>query len=237
MLFAPPRPPVRLDMGSIVVLGRSPSCDLPIACPQASRRHAHVAGDKNGFVVADLGSTKGTYVNGERIVGRRRLQPGDRITVGDRSVTFCHVDPALAEKTDVRSDTETAAYTFPPFEDGGEALLGSLREIPAFAALQVLEMGRKTGLFEIVDDVVERRIWFRDGAPVHAVSDTLTGMAAALSVAQAREGRFRFHPGRAVNSRTIEVTVAELLLEAHRQLDEDERAPLPAPAAAATREE
>jgi len=43
MLFAPPKPPLRLDPGQEVVMGRSRSCELTLDTGQASRRHAPMA--------------------------------------------------------------------------------------------------------------------------------------------------------------------------------------------------
>ena len=49
----------------------------------ASGHHARVESGLDGTWVVDLGSTNGTYVNGERVDGRRRLHEGDRLQVGD----------------------------------------------------------------------------------------------------------------------------------------------------------
>ncbi len=48
----------------------------------ASAQHARVEARREGVWVHDLGSTNGTFVNGERIVGARRLAPGDVLRVG-----------------------------------------------------------------------------------------------------------------------------------------------------------
>ncbi|HTW10680.1 MAG TPA: DUF3662 and FHA domain-containing protein [Acidimicrobiales bacterium] len=74
---------------STVTMGRLPECELAIADSGVSRRHAEVRrGPDNSWVVADLGSTNGTKVNGLRINGTRELQNGDEITVGATSVRF-----------------------------------------------------------------------------------------------------------------------------------------------------
>jgi hypothetical protein len=72
-----------------VTLGRMPECELAVADPNVSRRHAEVKkGPDNSWLVEDLGSTNGTKVNGLRISGARRLEDGDEITVGATSVRF-----------------------------------------------------------------------------------------------------------------------------------------------------
>lgn len=54
----------------------------------ASGRHARVESGLDGTWVIDLGSTNGTYVNGERIEGRTRLHEGDLLQVGDTELRF-----------------------------------------------------------------------------------------------------------------------------------------------------
>jgi pSer/pThr/pTyr-binding forkhead associated (FHA) protein len=54
----------------------------------ASGQHARVESGLDGTWVVDLGSTNGTYVNGERLEGRRRLHEGDLVQVGDTELRF-----------------------------------------------------------------------------------------------------------------------------------------------------
>ncbi len=71
-----------------VVIGRLPECDVAVSDPNVSRRHAEVRRHGNEYVVADLGSTNGTKVNGAMVSGERRLVDGDEITVGATVVRF-----------------------------------------------------------------------------------------------------------------------------------------------------
>lgn len=72
-------------LGAITVLGRDTTADITLPDAGISRRHAEVRVTHDGphLVVSlrDLGSTNGTFVNGERI-DSRRLSDGDRVTVG-----------------------------------------------------------------------------------------------------------------------------------------------------------
>ncbi|MFL6177726.1 MAG: FhaA domain-containing protein [Ornithinibacter sp.] len=78
-------------MGAITILGRDDSADIILDDPGISRRHSELRVTTDGphFVttIRDLGSTNGTFVNGERITSEH-LQDGDRVTVGRTSVTF-----------------------------------------------------------------------------------------------------------------------------------------------------
>jgi pSer/pThr/pTyr-binding forkhead associated (FHA) protein len=62
-------------------IGRE-STDIVLDDEQASRRHARVSAQGDVALLEDLGSTNGTYVNGQPIEGPRVLRPGDRIRVG-----------------------------------------------------------------------------------------------------------------------------------------------------------
>jgi hypothetical protein len=77
--------------GSRLVLGRSRDCDLVLADPNVSRRHAELRREENGWHVVDLGSTNGVKVNGRR-VDEVALRPGDRVTIGMTDLTF-ELDP------------------------------------------------------------------------------------------------------------------------------------------------
>jgi pSer/pThr/pTyr-binding forkhead associated (FHA) protein len=68
-----------------VLIGRSRACAVRLDAADISSEHARVGCEHGRFWVEDLGSTNGTFVNsasGERVVGRRYLEPNDRIVVG-----------------------------------------------------------------------------------------------------------------------------------------------------------
>jgi FHA domain len=67
-----------------LILGREQtSADLVIPDPGISRRHARVLPQNGGVIVEDLGSSNGTYVNGERISGPVEVGAGDEVQLGD----------------------------------------------------------------------------------------------------------------------------------------------------------
>ena len=63
-------------------IGRE-GCDITIADPELSRSHARILREGEAVVIEDLGSTNGTFVNGERISGRRALAGGDEVRFGE----------------------------------------------------------------------------------------------------------------------------------------------------------
>jgi len=63
------------------VIGRRPDCNLQIPAKDVSRLHCQIAIEGGAVTLKDLGSTNGTYVNGER-VDEAVLRPGDKVRVG-----------------------------------------------------------------------------------------------------------------------------------------------------------
>ena len=137
MLFAPPGPPLRLDPEREVVIGRSRSCELTLQVGQASRRHAAVRFEDDHFRVRDLGSTNGTFLNGEPLGAECVLRPGDRIEIGGTIVTFCRVDEAMEDAMNDPGEGATILMAR-PHSGAREALRGSFEQIPSFAVLQIL---------------------------------------------------------------------------------------------------
>jgi pSer/pThr/pTyr-binding forkhead associated (FHA) protein len=77
--FQEMRFPLRLGE---TLLGRSPYCSIVLSDARVSRQHAAIRVAAEGVSIEDLGGRNGTYVNGERVVGRRWLVPGDVIQLG-----------------------------------------------------------------------------------------------------------------------------------------------------------
>lgn len=84
-LFSPYRQP--LD-GQTVTIGRASDCSIPIKDRYLSRRHAELVPRHDGWILKDLGSANGTYLNGNRVERDERLNPGDRIRLGDTEILF-----------------------------------------------------------------------------------------------------------------------------------------------------
>jgi YD repeat-containing protein len=78
----------QVRVGEQLRLGRESDNDLTLPDPGASRYHAIIQREGEGFQISDLGSAHGTRVNGERIMGPERLKDGDSILVGETRLTF-----------------------------------------------------------------------------------------------------------------------------------------------------
>ena len=72
----------RVEIDIAVTIGRGQECDIQFNDNYLSSRHARVANDNGDLTIEDLGSTNGTYVNQELVVGRVLLTRGDIVQVG-----------------------------------------------------------------------------------------------------------------------------------------------------------
>jgi hypothetical protein len=82
----------------VTLIGRDVTNEVILADAEISRRHARLTETRSGYVLEDLGSTNGTYVNEERLSGPRILIPGDEIALGNHVVlTFEEVSREEAE--------------------------------------------------------------------------------------------------------------------------------------------
>ncbi len=81
----------------VVTIGRDPDCDVPIDNLGISRKHATIEKSAQGFVLTDLKSHNGTYVQGSR-VHNHRLAETDEFYIGKYGLTFEDLDAAKPEK-------------------------------------------------------------------------------------------------------------------------------------------
>jgi serine/threonine-protein kinase len=100
---------------------------------EISRRHARVTrSDEGTFVIEDLGSTNGTFVNGTRITGAYVLSPGDELEMGDTKLTV-EAPPPIEDKVIAPTGAPPAVTTFaaiPPEFSADPAVAESEPEPP-----------------------------------------------------------------------------------------------------------
>ena len=84
-LFSPFRQPLE---GQAVSIGRASDCTIPIKDRYLSRKHAEIIANGQAWILKDLGSANGTYLNGSRVERDETLKAGDRIRLGDTEIVF-----------------------------------------------------------------------------------------------------------------------------------------------------
>lgn len=111
-----------LDAISLVI-GRDPMCDITINDPEISRQHARLSRTGDGFQIEDLGSTNGTFVNGQRLASNTpfALQPGQAINMGSGVRLVYEAADTPGVNADTMIETPPIWESGPPEEQGGES--------------------------------------------------------------------------------------------------------------------
>ena len=84
----PPEPSALPGNDNVITIGRSPDCDLSIPSPVVTALHAELSWDGEFWIIKDLSSTNGTFVNGVQIKGQQALQAGDNIDIASFEFIF-----------------------------------------------------------------------------------------------------------------------------------------------------
>jgi hypothetical protein len=74
--------------GNQVIIGREEGMGIVLQDPEASRRHARISWQARQFIIEDMGSTNGTFVNGVQLTAPQRLNAGDSIGIGQTALVF-----------------------------------------------------------------------------------------------------------------------------------------------------
>lgn len=78
----------RFDLFGGVTIGRGAEADVRIEDRYASGVHCRVHSRGNTYLVEDLGSTNGTFLNGEKLDGEAELRDFDEVSIGDTAFRF-----------------------------------------------------------------------------------------------------------------------------------------------------
>ncbi len=113
-LFSPFRQPLQ---GPAVSIGRASDCSIPIKDRYLSRKHAEIISSGNIWVLKDLGSANGTYLNGSRVERDEQLKTGDRIRLGDTEIVFETSERSTDRFIAVASESHVSATIAIPIHD------------------------------------------------------------------------------------------------------------------------
>ncbi len=113
----------------ISTIGRDLRSDIMVNDAEVSRTHARLTAQADGYLVEDLMSTNGTYINGQRLTAPRLLRVGDILGLGD-TVTLRLETASEAEPTVASSEPSLPAAPPPPAPEPAPA-----RESPAMPSV------------------------------------------------------------------------------------------------------
>ena len=135
--------------GKEIIVGRSSDLDMVLVEDMVSRKHARINLQNDGIWIEDLGSTNGTFVNGEKIK-RARLKEGDRILIGTSILKVIAGDGSPESTTDAKRDLENVAQQRRTSQ--ARTMSGAIEEIPLPDLLQLLSTSKKNGVLVIRTD-------------------------------------------------------------------------------------
>lgn len=217
-----------------IVIGRSSDLDMVLVEEMVSRRHARILMEEGVISIEDLGSTNGTFVNGEKIQ-RGVLKEGDRILIG---TSILKVVPAsdVAQREGLEAVAARAARqrSARPAEEAPR-MSGSLEEIPLPDLLQLFGSSRKSGVLVVKGEGRVGRIFLKEGLIRSVVIDGREEIGALKAIYRMlawQRGVFELDPPDPREfPHPIDLSAQEVLMEGFRQLDElaalKERLPAP----------
>lgn len=95
------------ESSRVWIVGAEPSSDIVVKQPTVPRRHCKLEIANGVFSIEDLGSTNGTFVNGQKVSDKRQIKQGDKITLG-KGVVLTLPRPVGAE-TETTADTKESS--------------------------------------------------------------------------------------------------------------------------------
>ena len=115
-----------LRMEREIIVGRSSELDMVLVEDMVSRKHAKISTSNGQIVIMDLGSTNGTFVNGEKIK-KTRLKEGDRILIGTSILKVISTDAKNQVSAEAaRQNLEAVGKA----DNKGSSMSGTLSEVP-----------------------------------------------------------------------------------------------------------
>jgi pSer/pThr/pTyr-binding forkhead associated (FHA) protein len=189
-----------------------------------SRKHAKITTDNHVVTIQDLGSTNGTFVNGEK-VRKADLKDGDRILIGTSIIKIIFVDgenTSHLTETEARSKMAVAANK--RSSAAPKSMAGSIEEIPLPDLLQLLSTSRKSGVLVIHSDRHAGKIFFRKGQIYFGNIENQFNIGARKALTRMlgwTQGTFELEPpDESAVLEELDDSTEGLLIESMRQLDE-----------------
>ncbi len=217
-----------LVKGREIVIGRSSELDMVLIEDMVSRRHAKIQTTEDEIAIMDMGSTNGTFVNGEK-VKKARLKEGDRILIGTSIMKLVTVDPATTvSEAEARNQLEKRGQQAAMrTQVTNRAMSGNIEEIPLPDLLQLFSTSKRTGVLTLKGPQGSGEIYLRKGQIYFATIDDaydLSPQKAAYRILTWEKGAFELDSS---ESKTVLEEITEstegLLMEGMRLLDEFRR--------------
>jgi hypothetical protein len=204
-------------------IGRSSDLDMVLVEDMVSRKHARIAMQADQIWIEDLGSTNGTFVNGEKIK-RARLKEGDRVLIGTSILKLIAGD-APRDGMDAKRELENVAQARRTSQQ--RTMSGSIEEVPLPDLLQLFGTSKKSGVLVIRTEDDVGRIYLKKGNIAFAIINDLDDVQPLKSLYRMltwQKGLFDLDPPEEREfPNEMNSSVQEVLMDGMRQLDEFNR--------------
>lgn len=148
----------------VTTLGRDVTNEIVLSDSEVSRQHARITHTPGGFVLEDLGSTNGTFINGERLVAPRILNQGDLVGLGENvTLTFEAAEPEAAATIMAPAAGRPAAPTPRPAQAPPPAAPPAPAPPPAQAPAPAPAPAPAAPAVSLADEQPPRRRWLLAG--------------------------------------------------------------------------
>ncbi len=218
-----------LKMEKQVVIGRHSELDMVLVEDMVSRKHAKITLTAGKVTIEDLGSTNGTFVNGEKITKPSKLKEGDRILIGTSILKLVETGESVAQldgKAAQQKLEEAAAVQAAKQSSKGSSMTGKIEEVPLPDLLQLFYTSKKNGVLAVKGEQ-EGRIYLRQGKVYYAVIDENHDLGPQKSfnrIITWEIGDFELRPADQQEFMVeLESSTEALLMDSLRQLDEFRR--------------
>jgi hypothetical protein len=214
--------PIALDRQ--IIVGRSSDLDMVLVEDMVSRKHARIAMQGDQIWIEDLGSTNGTFVNGEKIK-RSRLKEGDRVLIGT-SILKVIAGDSVRDSADAKIELENVAQRGAR-NSQQRTMSGSIEEVPLPDLLQLFGTSKKSGVLVIRTDDDVGRIHLKKGNIAFAIINDIDDVAplkALYRMLTWQKGLFDLEPPEEREFQgEMNASVQEVLMEGMRHMDEFNR--------------
>ena len=215
-----------LTEGQEIVIGRSSELDMVLVEEMVSRRHARIQLQGGVITIEDLGSTNGTFINGEKIQ-RAALKESDRILIGTsilKVVALSGETRGADSPEALAAARDSARQNMSRAADDAPRMSGSLEEIPLPDLLQLFGTSRKDGVLVLRSEGMNGRIYLKGGLIRSAAIDGRPAIGARKAVYRMLgwvRGVFELDPPDPREfEHTLDASAQELLMEGFRRQDE-----------------
>ncbi len=130
--------------GEVITVGRETGNDLVAADAEVSRHHARLVREGEGYLLEDLGSTNGTFLNGRRLISPQAIGDGDLINLGETVELAVEMAGMEAAATLVSGVAEEPEIAEAPAEAAPALMLETPEEVPLTPSPPRVRVARRT---------------------------------------------------------------------------------------------